>query len=322
VNQTQIDASQPERHPSPMPRVNLRRREEPLAGLVDWTTARLGRARPVVLVSGFWRSGTTWLQELLAAGIGAKTVFEPLSPQNARRSDMLQRAGIARHDVREALIPGPAAPTDPMWRYLDAAFSGAYGSNFTRACRQSVRESLLTTIVVKDVRLQFNLDRAHERYRLPVIHIRRHPGAAIASLLAQRWTWSLRDVSLHDLVPDRFAELAAFDGDAISRLAAYWAVTEKYVDATLEKRAWATTVTYEDAVAAPGPVVSTLCDFIGRTQTKIPDFHAPSASHFGQADLAFAARPDRWKETLGAADIERIRSIVATIYPEYPFDRK
>jgi hypothetical protein len=50
------------------------------ARAVDLITGRLGAARPVVFVSGFWRSGTTWMQELLAKSLHAKTVFEPLLP--------------------------------------------------------------------------------------------------------------------------------------------------------------------------------------------------------------------------------------------------
>ncbi len=61
---------------------------------------------PIVLVSGFWRSGTTWVQECLAESLGAKTIFEPLSPQEPRRRAFLASRFPADEDALQAFIPG------------------------------------------------------------------------------------------------------------------------------------------------------------------------------------------------------------------------
>ena len=73
---------------------------------IDRGLAALGIARPLLIVSGFWRSGTTWLQECLAESLGAKTVFEPLSPMEPKRRAALGGA-FAAGDARPALVPGP-----------------------------------------------------------------------------------------------------------------------------------------------------------------------------------------------------------------------
>src|ERR1700744_1192686 len=60
---------------------------------LDRATHSLGLSKPVLFVSGFWRSGTTWLQEYLASGFHAKTIFEPLSPLIEAR-DLMLREGF------------------------------------------------------------------------------------------------------------------------------------------------------------------------------------------------------------------------------------
>ncbi len=78
------------------------------SGLVDAALGLSGLARPVVLVSGFWRSGTTWLQECLVEGLEAKSIFEPLSPQEPRRRAALHDRVPWRRGRAAGLHPGLA----------------------------------------------------------------------------------------------------------------------------------------------------------------------------------------------------------------------
>ncbi|WP_237476910.1 sulfotransferase [Lichenibacterium dinghuense] len=282
------------------------------ARTVDWTLARLRAARPVVLVSGFWRSGTTWVQECLAEALAAKTVFEPLSPLDPRRRAMLAAQGLP-YDSLQAAMPGPLPDDDPLWDFLADACTGRHTSNFTLNCRSSLRESFATRIVVKDVRMPFNLDGFHRRFGVPVLHVRRHPCAVVASLLAADWDWTFGRVGLGHLLPameDRDAVLRDCDGDALSRIAAWWAATERHAAASLAGRAWAHGAVYEEVADDPAPAFAALCARLGLAQRRAPRFARVSASTVG------AASPrDRWRTSLSRADILRVEAVVTRIHP-------
>ena len=285
------------------------------ARTVDWTLARLRAARPVVLVSGFWRSGTTWVQECLAEALGAKTVFEPLSPLDPRRRAMLAEQGVAglSYDGLQAAMPGPLPDDDPLWEFLADACTGRHTSNFILNCRSSLRESFATRIVVKDVRMPFNLDGFHRRFGVPVLHVRRHPCAVVASLLAADWDWSFASVGLGHLLPameDRDDVLRDCDGDALSRIAAWGAVTERHAAASLDGRAWGHAVVYEEIAADPAPAFAALCAKLGLPQRRTPHFSRLSASTVGTA-----APRDRWRSSLSRSEIARVEAVVARIHP-------
>ena len=288
------------------------------ARAVDWSLARLGLAEPVALVSGFWRSGTTWVQECLAESLGAKTVFEPLSPIDPARRAQLARQAPGGEDVLQAFMPPECAADDPLWALLDAALTGRRGGNFLMSCRRDLSESLRRGVVTKDVRLQFNLRGVHGRFGLPVVHVRRHPCAVVASLLAADWHWSFERVRLPELLP-QVAEAAEerFDADAVSRIAAYWALTERHVAASLEGQGWARTVTYEDLVADPPAAFADLCRWVGRPQLRAAAFDRPSASaHPGPAPSTRRGR-ERWRRSLSGEQVARVARIADDLHPAW-----
>ncbi len=286
------------------------------AGLLDAALGLSGLAAPVVLVSGFWRSGTTWLQECLAESLGAKTVFEPLSPQEPRRRAALEPRFPGDEDALQAFIPGPFAEGAPDWRALDAACRGRHGGAFLLSCRASVAESARTAIVVKDVRLHANLAGFHRRFGVPVVHLRRHPCAVVASLLAADWHWSFARVTLARLDPAAEA-LRAFDTDALSRIAAYWAHVERRAALAIDGRAWGRTLAYETLAARPGPVVEDLCGWLGRPQRRTPDFGRPAASVHPDIFAARPRAPEPWRTRLSEAEVVRVEAIADAVFPAW-----
>ncbi len=287
------------------------------ARAIDRGLATFGVSRPVLVVSGFWRSGTTWMQECFAESLGAKTVFEPLSPMDPQRRRMLEKS-FASEDALQAFVPGPGQ--DPaFWAFLSAAARGHHGSRFTLSCRRSVLESFRTGIVVKDVRLHRNLRAVHERFDVPVVHIRRHPCAVVASLRAANWHWSFERLSLVDLhVPDHDPGfLRACDADALSRLAAFWALNEREAAAALRRQPWARELTYEGMVRAPRQI-ETVCEDLGLRVVRRAPSDRPSASIDPKTFAPVAARrSDFWKDVLTSGEIRRIDHIVSAIYPEW-----
>ena len=70
--------------------------------------------RPRIVV-GFGRSGTTWVQDVVAESNGLRAVFEPLHPA------LLRKAGLTHADFREADDDDPDLQ-DYLERYLSGDF--------------------------------------------------------------------------------------------------------------------------------------------------------------------------------------------------------
>ena len=289
------------------------------ARAVDWSLARLGLAEPVALISGFWRSGTPWIQECLAESLGAKTVFEPLSPLVPGRREQLAGRLSGGEDALQAFMPAECPDDDPLWGFLERTFTGRRGSNFLLSCRRDVGEALRRRIVVKDVRLQFNLAAVHRRFAIPIIHVRRHPCAVVASLLAADWHWSFERVRLSEILSDAARDMPRdFDGDALSRIAAYWALTERHVARTVRGQPWALLVTYEDVVLDPFAAFAKLCRWVDRRQVRTAAFDRPSASvHPDMFVSPSRTHHDRWRRSLDRARIARVEQIVDHIHPAW-----
>ena len=285
---------------------------------IDRGLAALGLSRPILVVSGFWRSGTTWLQECFAEGLGAKTVFEPVSPMEPRRRAMLGDA-FATEDALQAFVPGPDQDA-AFWNCFEAAASGRTGSRFSLSCRRSLWESFRTGIVVKDVRLHRNLRAVHERLDVPVVHVRRHPCAVVASLRAANWHWSFDRLSLLDgpLPQANPGFLCACDGDALSRLAAFWALHEREAALALQGQPWACEMTYEAMVSSPRRQIETAGQKLGLRLAPGTRTERSSASLDPKAFASVVTRrADFWTMVLTPPEIARIEHIVSTIYPEW-----
>ncbi|MDX7949728.1 hypothetical protein P7D22_00865 [Lichenihabitans sp. Uapishka_5] len=294
---------------------------------IDRSLGGLGVARPVVLVSGFWRSGTTWLQESLAEALQAKTVFEPLSPMEPRRRGaMLAIHPNDSEDVRQATIPGPVPQGDAFWTYLDRTATGRIATSYLMSCRRDVAESMRPVVVLKDVRLQANLGGYRERCRTPVVHIRRHPGAVVSSLMTADWHWSFARAPLAVVLPRLGTALPAeqheaalrFDTDALSRIVTFWAVTERIAAAALAAQSWGAVIRYEDFASDPAATLAGLCGRLGLVPRRTVDFSRPSATVHPDVFAAQAMPPrDRWRGVLSEAEADRVLTIANTLYPEW-----
>lgn len=290
-----------------------------LARAIDAALAASREVAPVLVISGFWRSGTTWLQESLATSLGAKTVFEPLSPMHPRRRAQIATLFDNDEDRLQAFIP-PAGLDPAVWTLLDDACSGRYGDPFLMSCRETVRESWRRAVVIKDVRIQNNLPDIHRRYGSPIVHIRRHPCAVAASLLAARWHWSFARVPLRRLNLQSFGlspgdeqRLAGWDTDEVSRIAVIWALSERRAAKSIEDQPWSRMIAYEAFCANPCATIASLCGWLGRPQVAVPSAAKPSASI--HPDRFVADREDeRWRTQLSSSTIARIERIATDLY--------
>ena len=298
------------------------------AAAIERALSHVRPSRLVLFVSGFWRSGTTWLQEYVAESCRARTLAEPLSPLVGHREQDLILAGLHDLNLREGFIPGPTPPGALLWRYLDGAISGVVQDPYLLGSRRSLTESFRNLVVMKDVRMQFNLRSLHQLYGAPVLHIRRHPCAVVSSLVAGKWRWDFEELSLlalldhlKDILEERFGvrqtDLARFDTDRFSRIAAYWALTERVATLELDGSAWGAIIHYEDSVEHPPGVLNMLAEKFGIMSVDGADYRADSASTGREArGTHILSRKHAWRARLGAQQVERISEVVRALNPE------
>lgn len=310
----------------------MRKLSARVALAIDNVVATVGYVRPVVLVTGFWRSGTTWMQECLAEALRAKTSFEPLTPSLLRRDRVLAPFGLTSPDHEHAFVPfldGSDPRYAAMWKYLEEAVRGHCAGTFGLVCRKGVLESLRRDLVLKCVRMQFSQRAFHRRFGLPIVHVRRHPCAVVASLRDCRWPWHFRNVDitalLYEIGDGREERLSRwrtviprFGQDVVSRIAAYWALSESYVQHSLAELTPSLLVNYEQAVTSP---VRTLHEICARLALPPPGKFDPSADSAltgrASAGQSNEYRLTSWRTRLSPSEIERVYSVVAEIFPEW-----
>lgn len=199
-----------------------------------------------LVISGFWRSGTTWLEEALREILNAKTLFEPLCPLAIDCQQVHGHCGVndRSFEFLRLFLPFCQSPTldgHPLKTLFARALTGRAAGAWIRRFRKTLDESLRPRLVVKFVRAQLCLRAARNTFRMPVLHIHRDPRAVIASVRKTRWHWLFDHLNLQEQLLDIQDGRAGYFGqwrDAIQeydrgtpveRIAAYWCLTEKFV---------------------------------------------------------------------------------------------
>lgn len=252
------------------------------------------------LVSGFYRSGTTWVQEVVADAIKAKTIFEPLCVENKPPF----------HEKKQFYPANAYFPYDKNifsnrdLNYLDNCFKGMCSHRFAYFNRYKVFDSLKTNCVVKVVRGHFILDYLIKRYDLKVIHVSRNPGAVINSLKYAKWPWRFDNIIFKNLYPDLHFLHQYDSAKEFEKIAAFWAYCEYFVpdnDAILK-------VNYEDLVTDGFDKVFS---FINAT-TQLTDLPSIVTSS-GRENLSKKERLYSWKKQLTQLQQDRIEEIVQEV---------
>lgn len=286
------------------------------------------------IIAGSARSGTTWLADTLAAANGAGTVFEPLN------GDTVPAARAIQHRL---LLPGDAAPDADA--FFSTLFAGGLRTPWTlgrvyptqllpgrgvswhdalahgRAALRHYWQHGRSTSgewVYKLIRANLMLDWLAQRFGARIVLVIRHPGAVVASRLRRGWPWqpslraSLDDARVRALLGAPVCR--AFDAvqDPVAGHAAVWAV--QHLIALREGTPSAFQVFfYEDLTGSLEAEWTRLTQALGFVHVPSPALRAAPSQ---QADATRAgtravSTPARWRAHLGAADMDRLRAILA-----------
>ena len=283
------------------------------------------------MISGFWRSGTTWLEEALREILNAKTLFEPCDPLAREMQAVHQSAGVAGNSYESLRLFMPYAHTAtlesaPLREMFGRALRSQSWGSWLRRFRSGLSESLKPRLVVKFVRAQLCLRAAQNTFGMPVLHVYRDPRAVIASVRKTRWHWLFDHLSLREQLLDprdgradyferwRDAILEYDRADAVARLAAYWALSEAYLrDSYRDEPARFVCVGYEKLVQQREGLFAELLE-----KLKL----RPWSERFAvsQRDSTTTSQPQRgvpvgervggWRKVLSSAEIAMIESVM------------
>lgn len=294
------------------------------------------RVRPAqtIVVSGFWRSGTTWLQQSLADMLEAKTIFEPLHLTVPGIDIFYPKAhGTMHWDYYAVFMPfhqGRLEDSSAEHKFFEEALRGMTPGRWVRRLRSGViLESRHHRVVLKMVRGQLLLRALYDTFSLPIVYITRDPRAIVASLTRsdRRFTfWD--DISLvrQLLEPDDgrrnfFSQweesIRRIDReDNIARLTAYWALTELYVRYSFaDRREQVIFMSYEDLCREREEVVRRIIEQVG-----VPGARArgvmdqdSGTTEDDRLGASIEARIYGWKNELSASQINQVES-TATLF--------
>jgi hypothetical protein len=302
-----------------------------LAYFIDRALAHRLDPSQTLVISGFWRSGTTWLEEALREILNAKTLFEPCDPLAREMQAVHASAGVERNSYEALRLfmpysrPGTMESAPLREMFGKALRSESWGS-WLRRFRTGLAESLKPRLVVKFVRAQLCLRAAQDTFGMPVLHVYRDPRAVIASVRKTRWHWLFDHLSLREqLLDPRDGRAAYFErwrdaieeydqADAVARLAAYWALSEAFLrDSYRDEPERFVCVGYEKLVQQREGLFGEL---LARLKLKpwserfaVSQRDSTTTSH-PQRGVPVGERVGGWKKVLSGAEIAMIESVM------------
>ncbi len=285
-----------------------------------------------LVVSGFWRSGTTWLQQSLAEILKAKTVFEPFHFMVPAVKEIYAYNQLSTKDVLflELYMPyygDSILNGHPLHGFFDKALRADISGRVVRLLRNSVIESFRPRIVLKLVRGQLCLRAIQNTFSAPVIHIYRDPRAIVASIKGLWWDSMYEHLYLREqLIEPRdgraeffsnwYDDILEYDKrDTVTRIVAYWALTEKFVQhCYADQQAHISFVSYEELCRERNKSLLGVLKKLSVSHVPSGNFRALDADSWStMAQRRGVSNDERitgWMKILSSSEIATVESIV------------
>lgn len=271
-------------------------------------------SEPSLIISGFWRSGTSVLLKALCSGC-AKSVFEPftwaLHNSPTRPNRCAYPVSLNSYPFSEKLVA--------------SIFNSSLGGSWVRKERVSWLDSLRSRVVVKDVRIHFLLDEFISAYEIPVLQIVRDPRAVYLSLCNWKYGKSYRNPDLaplilclkysHSPIYGLSCELVEHVSSPAERFALAWCSLLAHNYFRLSAHPLLLFLQYEDLILNPKPNLASLaklCPWIKAEKTfrVLADEHSsvtiPSRQQASPYSRCFS-----WENGLSHQDQSAIVSMVS-----------
>lgn len=299
---------------------------------IDHALSSLIHPCDTLVVSGFWRSGTTWLQQSLAELIKAKTVYEPFHFMVPATKEIYSHNQLSTKDAPflELYLPycGNTTLNDyVLHSFFDKALRADIPGSVVRLVRNNVTESFCLRVILKLVRGHLCLRAAQNTFLMPAIHIYRDPRAIVASIKMTDWGWLFEHLSLQeqllepkdgrvDFFSNWYDEILQYDKkDKIVRITAYWALTEKFMQhCYADGQARFSFVSYEELALKKEKILLKILNqlrvnHVPDENLRVLDKDSNSTSD-QRRGISVDERIFGWKKKLSSSEVDVIESIV------------
>jgi len=301
----------------------------------------------VRFIAGSGRSGTTWVQDALAAANGLRPVFEPLHPfvsefgnryahralgpedEHADLASFLYDVCAGRRNrlwtqyrrQRRWLLP----PPDEFWTLQNAGRVYRRWGKFLRELPRLALASRSGEPLIKCIRANQMLGWLSRRCNFKIVLIVRHPGAVIESELRGGWSAEFaldrfrRDARLSELTSDRYRALLERKLTPIEALTARWVIENQWVTECAAANG-VTVVYYEHLRSAPSREWERIRRSLGLPMTPPATILArPSqqSSPMLSDAAAEATRRPRWLQVLTPAQVRQIQDVLDEVRVDF-----
>jgi len=303
-----------------------------------------------LIIAGSGRSGTTWIQDVLAEANGLRTVFEPLHPLGVSRARGLAYRYVPADDDSpglrrffDDLLAGRIRGLWPDYRIRPDRFNIlTHGvrefvwnaRKLARHRRQYRDQRTRPSAVIKMIRANLMLSWIVRHYEVPVLLVVRHPCAVIASRLKiGGGDWDARKALGHYLGDRRLAEavhgrygvdITRTDRGPEATLAVVWCIENMLPLAWAAEFGYAV-VSYEGLLAEPEVEWPRVVQALGLS--RLPPEHilkAPSqqvAPDLKNREIG-VSNTARWRNELDDGQLERIAGVLGEFgCTQYRVDR-
>lgn len=297
-----------------------------LISLLDIVDRHYSKTDPIesLFIHGFWRSGTTYLQELVSYVFKARTIVEPWNEACPETKRLMDRINLNKDPIYRKLYM-PEYNVDEFENWMISLERGTLSGEWIRSTStwSMLNSQYRSRIVTKFVRGAFLVPQFTSQYKYPWIFLKRDLHSNIDSFKRTKWTYWFDKIDLEVLLLDQahgnyFVSFKEFISKwnkqgFIAKVAAYKLLTDYYVEQNIVE-ANGLIVKYDELVNNPMIVIEQIrkitgweiknLDWINKTQKASKFTASTSIGQTGGFRKAKNSLTDKEKDLLDEIEYE------------------